>query len=49
MSNEKYPMNLLSAIGNKIPDKVTADIRARIEYAISELGVIEQNVISAFF
>jgi len=38
-------MNLLYAIGNKIPDKITADIRAGIEYAVSELGVIEQNVI----
>lgn len=49
MNNEKYPMNLLYAIGNKIPDKVTADIRAGIEYAISELGVIEQNIISERF
>ena len=49
MSNEKYPMNLLSAIGDKIPAKITADIRAGIEYAVSELDIIEQNVIAARF
>lgn len=49
MNNEKYPMNLLYAIGNKIPDKVTADIRAGIEYAVSELSIIEQNVITVRF
>lgn len=49
MSSEKYPINLLIAIGKGVPEKITPDIRAGIEYAVSELSTVEQNIITVRF